>query len=516
MTKEPALFALFVVEGDGEIVEGSFHATNQPIKLRLRRSSFATTVRALEDDAAPDTGEFLCSDCRAARSRAQLQCIKEEHAMTEETYTTDAEKTRIIKAALREGFPNCKFSVTRGGAQIEWADDGPEVAAVEDVVLATNVAVVRDGWDGRRRAEIPGNWDSNWIYFCRYNAAERAADQQDSERRRAEYEDRCARTNATLAAAVRTKNEALRALRHDPPKPDEFKLQAAYDGFEALRQRVEAAVAIEAERSRRPSWAPPLTLDGELLELCCALGYLRPDVAAIARLWAMYADPKGSGRVLRERLSAVPLFGIECRGFQLFAGSERGSTSELLFEAQRTPAGIWRFGPELNAGGHFYPSHGWQRLTHARFEVEDRRERGEAWPDDQARLDRLTQEIAEIDARDLAATTEQQKFAGQRNRALELARERVLSFVGEPDAQMQLAARLWGHCCICGKTLTDPLSLERGIGPDCRQELIEFICACATEPAPWLVMMTGMPADFVIEVINENTDVAVVKHGALL
>jgi Family of unknown function (DUF6011) len=46
---------------------------------------------------------------------------------------------------------------------------------------------------------------------------------------------------------------------------------------------------------------------------------------------------------------------------------------------------------------------------------------------------------------------------------------------------MQTAARLWGHCCICGKALIDPVSLERGIGPDCYAHKIDFIRRSARE-----------------------------------
>jgi hypothetical protein len=54
----------------------------------------------------------------------------------------------------------------------------------------------------------------------------------------------------------------------------------------------------------------------------------------------------------------------------------------------------------------------------------------------------------------------------------DLAQARMLDFVGAPDAQMQMAGRLWGHCCRCGKALTDPVSLERGIGPDCYDNIL--------------------------------------------
>jgi hypothetical protein len=47
-------------------------------------------------------------------------------------------------------------------------------------------------------------------------------------------------------------------------------------------------------------------------------------------------------------------------------------------------------------------------------------------------------------------------------------READIAFVlaNPEDAQAQFG-KLFGHCGMCGKTLTDPDSLMRGIGPDC-------------------------------------------------
>src|SRR5262249_37332935 len=99
----------------------------------------------------------------------------------------------------------------------------------------------------------------------------------------------------------------------------------------------------------------------------------------------------------------------------------------------------------------------------------------------------------------------------ERQRALELARTRVLEFIGAPDAQMQLAARLWGHCCVCGKTLTDPLSLERGIGPDCHKSYVDNIRSVARKltqggesvSAERVARITHLPAEFVAEILSE-------------
>ena len=126
------------------------------------------------------------------------------------------------------------------------------------------------------------------------------------------------------------------------------------------------------------------------------------------------------------------------------------------------------------------------------------------YPDDQAKLDRRTKQIVEIDVQDLASAGKHHRASEQRTRAVQLAQQRVLEFVGAPDAQMQLAARLCGHCCFCFRELTDPISLERGVGPDCYHNLIEFIRVGSTKPVDWLVMMTGMPPNFVTAIVAQN------------
>lgn len=271
-------------------------------------------------------------------------------------------------------------------------------------------------------------------------------------------------------------------------------------------------MTIAEDAERRPSWAPPLILGGELGEACYALGYLTDDDKWIGRLWATFATPKRSGRYLREHVSHLPLHGIQCRGFQLYAGGTRGSRAVLLFEAQRTESGDWRFGPhEWPADYESARRREWERLIrereYLRYELdythtlsEARRFRVEA------RLAEIARLIETIDTQDAAGADEHRKHRSLRQRALELASARVLDFIGAPDAQMQLAARLWGYCCICSKELTDPISLERGIGPDCYAKRIKFIHARAADgwPLERIVMLSGMPMDFVTSVLSEE------------
>jgi hypothetical protein len=52
-------------------------------------------------------------------------------------------------------------------------------------------------------------------------------------------------------------------------------------------------------------------------------------------------------------------------------------------------------------------------------------------------------------------------------RAFELGRQRLAEFLGDPEGQMLAGSRLTGKCSRCGAELTDPVSVERGIGPEC-------------------------------------------------
>ena len=174
--------------------------------------------------------------------------------------------------------------------------------------------------------------------------------------------------------------------------------------FEKLRQRAEVDVSLssEAERQRRPSWAPPLIIEGELLEACRELGYLSADAQPIVRLWGQFAAPQKKNAAVREQHSNHPLAGIACRGFELHAGSERGPVSALLFEAQREQSGEWRFGPHSPAIIPYYSprQREWEQLVRERERYADiYRNQPEIA---QAHIEKSSQRIAEIDAKDLA------------------------------------------------------------------------------------------------------------------
>jgi hypothetical protein len=129
----------------------------------------------------------------------------------------------------------------------------------------------------------------------------------------------------------------------------------------------------------------------------------------------------------------------------------------------------------------------------------------EAQAQHRARIEELSCQIEQLDTDDLAkAKAERDRFL-LRQRAVELARGRVFDFIGAPDAQMRMAGRLWGHCSICAKELTDPVSLERGIGPEClgkRVDAVKQLTSAGHKPET-IAVVIGMPVAFVTEVLGD-------------
>jgi len=423
--------------------------------------------------------------------------------------TTIVDLAKAARASLKRAFPGSKISVTSSSSQIwvKWFDDGPSVEQVQDALLSAGCAEADTDWRGERCLAIVGGGHSFW--FDRYNAAEREAEQQDRERRQQEYEAERRRENEIVVAALRAKDSAAEPIKwqQSPPVKD----PAAFEAFEKLRQRAESDIGSDTERSRRPTWAPPLILGEELGELCYTLGYLTDDDKWIGRLWATFATPKRSGRYLREHTSSLPLAGTSCRGFQFHAGEARGAVHTILFEAQRTETGEWQFGPRWHPARYrSSKSHEWERLIRERERCCEmlRKQTQQEFQYLEPQIERLTQQIDAIDAEDLVKAQAHCERQQQHGRVLELARLRVLDFIGAPDVQMQLAGRLWGHCCICGKELTDPISLERGIGPEClgrRVDGIKHLAADGRRPEI-IAAIVGMPLGFVNEVLSELTD----------
>jgi hypothetical protein len=182
-----------------------------------------------------------------------------------------------------------------------------------------------------------------------------------------------------------------------------------------LRRMANHAVA-DYWGDRRPTWAPPLVLDGELVSVLRELRMLSDK--PVARLWAQYTSPKYGD--------------LQCVGFELRAGTNR--SGKKFFETSVSYAdirgsitvqpGTWHNGPR------------WRSPEEA----------GGLWATN-------TRWISEYPLR---------------VRAAELGGRRVLEFASAPCEQMQLGGVLCAACAICGKALTDAISRERGIGPECR------------------------------------------------
>jgi Family of unknown function (DUF6011)/Large polyvalent protein associated domain 29 len=423
--------------------------------------------------------------------------------------TTAAKIARAARAALRKAFPESKISVTSGHNDItvRWTDDGPTVEEVRETLLAAGCAEEKKGWDGKRYLVTPEN-SSGSFWFDRYNPAQRAAEQQEFERRRQAREAENQRISAVLARESAARRSTWPAVSRQglPPVED----PAVFAAFEALRQRAETEVQISEDAARRPSWAPPLLLGEELAKLCLELGYLTLDDKWIGRLGAEFATPKRSGRWLRRHVSNLPLEGLHCRGFAMWAGGTRGPRSTLLFEAQRAQSETWRFGPQEYVHDH-WSSRGreWEQLMREReglrheldYQLSEGRQRQV-----ETGIAECARRLAAIDADDLVKAKAHHDRQRMRQRALELARTCVLGFIGAPDAQMRTAAALWGHCCVCGKALTDPVSLERGIGPECyalKIDSIRQLASAGREPAI-IATAVGMPLEFISELLNEE------------
>jgi hypothetical protein len=76
---------------------------------------------------------------------------------------TDGESTRAVKSALRQVFPGVKLRVSEGGSRIGWTDDGPDIKAVEDALLAAGCAVVWQTVDDKRVLEVSGIPDQSYL-----------------------------------------------------------------------------------------------------------------------------------------------------------------------------------------------------------------------------------------------------------------------------------------------------------------------------------------------------------------
>jgi hypothetical protein len=364
--------------------------------------------------------------------------------------------TNRFKSALRKAFPTVKFTVERNGEHVTWTDDGPTIEQVQDALFKANCATERErSWDGRRVLITNGDRE-RCISFNRYNAAEHEAAKAESARRREEYEATLKRQAEAVSNAAQDLHQ--RAGRIDEafspaPRLSPDQLAPLNAALERIRERAEADVKARFETEegdRRPSWAPPLIIEGELYDLCRELGYLTPDDKPVCRLWATFADPKRAGKC--EHASLHTLAGIECRTFTLFAGPHRGKTSEILFEAQREKDGTWRTGPRLYPPS-FFRAHGskCEGLIRERVLIEERLgQPGWAHLTEET-LSAVIAEIAKLEAADLENHAKRKRRHECEHRAVELAASGSWIFSARPEPRCKRRPDCAGSAAFAGR-----------------------------------------------------------------
>jgi hypothetical protein len=269
--------------------------------------------------------------------------------------------TSRIRSALHKAFPAAKFTVQHNGQYINRTDDGPTVEQVQEVLLKAKCITEdeREYFGGGRHFYPADEAYGNHVWFTRYNVAKHEAEKAESARWREEYDAKCKRqAEAVSRASQELYQRASRTARAFSPAPQlsPDQLVPLNAALERMREQAETEVKARfniQDGDRRPSWAPPLIIEAELLDVCRELGYLAPEDPPICRLWAGFADPKRAGKWLRQHESRHTLEGIECRTFQLFAGPHRHGASCVIRGGSDPPRGR---GAHRLGSGDFAPS----------------------------------------------------------------------------------------------------------------------------------------------------------------
>jgi hypothetical protein len=272
--------------------------------------------------------------------------------------------------------------------------------------------------------------------------------------------------------------------------------------LERLRLTAED-VTTGAADTRRPSWAPALIVVEEFIALARMVNILPDDDKPVVRLWANFADPRQKGTVLREQVG-LALTGVRCRGFALYVGTKR--RGPRLFYARRGEDGRWEAGPSGWSAGAthdesqlYYKRASLLRSISFMKQLIDESGGPDQQPNVAADCARAQSEYDQLNLKYQAAKIEREASNQQRARLLELARERVIEFGGGDNStmmsQMTAGTRVTGTCCICGALLTDPISIEYGIGPICRTKQAPIINAWVARQvaAKTVTMQTGLP-----------------------
>jgi Family of unknown function (DUF6011) len=243
--------------------------------------------------------------------------------------------------------------------------------------------------------------------------------------------------------------------------------------FERLRALAEADTVNKGTENRRPSWGPALTVESELDALLDTLGYWQADDKKVLRLWALFADPKKVGTLLRTDVGKLPMPEARCRAFELRVGTDRAGA--YVLRVKRWSDGRWDISRGQRTG---FPANNerWnvhRELVNKRSELTWCERRYAEQPDlfgsaaHENVLHECRRKIAALEERQAALQAAKEVHHKQCERLHELACQRVAEFAGDPFPQMVAGAHVTGNCAICGRLLTDPTSIERGIGPEC-------------------------------------------------
>jgi hypothetical protein len=216
---------------------------------------------------------------------------------------------------------------------------------------------------------------------------------------------------------------------------------------------------------RRPTWAPPIPFEQELVE---ALEEAKSKFqwtfeSGYGRLWAAWDSP----RYFKE---------IRFGGFNLYAGKERGGWFSII-KIRRGRGDTW---VAVESWSPTSPRPWTKREVelvkeHARRKAQIQKryaEFGEVRPEWKFERD-LQEDLVrarEVFEKESALHAEYLERSQLYNRLRDLGLVALARFAGAPDEVMRTGAHLAGICCICGRTLTDPTSMRLGIGPECRGE----------------------------------------------
>jgi Family of unknown function (DUF6011) len=216
---------------------------------------------------------------------------------------------------------------------------------------------------------------------------------------------------------------------------------------------------------RRPTWAPPIPFSPELgagLERYKQFTIRDEYDSRFGRLWAVWSEPKRCGGKLV--------------GFDLRAGKYRNGA--IITQLNPRGHGIWNVGPKWVYPSQVNPA----KKLRSREEIEQyflRKKYGEhfkEYPEDKERIIAAAIKREQEDfEKDQDRFAKDQKNFNMRHEVFHLLESfrdlgwlEILRFVDAPDAVMQVGGRIAGICCCCGRLLSDPTSVQLGIGPECR------------------------------------------------